>query len=64
MIDTKVKVNGQTVGEYDFVNEPCVKTINGERPDDNGNIEAEGEVANAPWGATNAAITYNYTESA
>lgn len=25
---------------------------------------AEGEVANAPWGATNATITYNYTESA
>lgn len=22
---------------------------------------AEGEVANAPWGATNATITYNYT---
>lgn len=22
---------------------------------------AEGAVANAPWGATNAAITYNYT---
>ena len=42
MIDTKVKVNGQTVGEYDFVNEPCVKTINGERPDDNGNVEVEG----------------------
>lgn len=25
---------------------------------------AEGAVANAPWGATNATITYNYTESA
>ena len=25
---------------------------------------AEGTVANAPWGATNATITYNYTESA
>lgn len=25
---------------------------------------AEGEVDNAPWGATNATITYNYTESA
>ena len=24
---------------------------------------AEGEVANAPWGATNATITYNYTEA-
>ena len=23
---------------------------------------AEGEVANAPWGATNATINYNYTE--
>ena len=23
---------------------------------------AEGAVANAPWGATNATITYNYTE--
>ena len=23
--------------------------------------EAEGEVANAPWGATNATINYNYT---
>ena len=25
---------------------------------------AEGEVANAPWGATNATINYNYTEEA
>lgn len=25
---------------------------------------AEGEVAGAPWGATNATITYNYTEGA
>lgn len=39
MIDTKVKVNGKTVAEYDFINEPCVKKINGEGPDDNGNVE-------------------------
>lgn len=39
MIDTKVKVNGKTVGEYDLINEPCVKKINGEGPDDNGNVE-------------------------
>lgn len=39
MIDTKVKINGKTVGEYDLINEPCVKKINGEGPDDNGNVE-------------------------
>lgn len=42
MIDTKVKVNGKTVGEYDLINEPCVKRVNGEGPDDNGNVEVEG----------------------
>ena len=41
MIDTKVKVNGKTVGEYDLINEPCVKKINGEGPDDNGNVAVE-----------------------
>lgn len=41
MIDTKVKVNGKTVAEYDLLNEPCVKKINGEGPDDNGNVEVE-----------------------
>ena len=42
MIDTKVKVNGKTVGEYDLINEPCVKRVKGEGPDDNGNVEVEG----------------------
>lgn len=42
MIDTKVKVNGKTVAEYDLVKEPCVKKVNGEGPDDAGNIEVEG----------------------
>lgn len=42
MIDTKVKINGKTVGEYDLVKEPCVKRVNGEGPDDNGNVEVEG----------------------
>lgn len=42
MIDTKVKINGKTVGEYDLVKEPCVKMVNGEGPDDNGNVEVEG----------------------
>ena len=42
MIDTKVKVNGKTVGEYDLIKEPCVKRVNGEGPDDNGNVEVEG----------------------
>lgn len=41
MIDTKVKVNGKTVGEYDLINEPCVKKVNGEGPDDNGNVAVE-----------------------
>ena len=41
MTDTKVKVNGKTVAEYDLLNEPCVKKINGEGPDDNGNVEVE-----------------------
>lgn len=33
MIDTKVKVNGKTVAEYDLINETCVKKVNGEGPD-------------------------------
>lgn len=41
MIDTKVKVNGKTVAEYDLINEPCVKKVNGEGPDDNGNVAVE-----------------------
>lgn len=42
MIDTKLEVNGKTVGEYDLINEPCVKKVNGEGPDDNGNVAVEG----------------------
>lgn len=34
MIDTKVKINGKTVGEYDLIKEPCVKRVNGKGPDD------------------------------
>ena len=41
MIDTKLEVNGKTVGEYDLINEPCVKKVNGEGPDDNGNVAVE-----------------------
>lgn len=41
MIDTKVKVNGKTVAEYDLINEPYVKKVNGESPDDKGNVEVE-----------------------
>lgn len=44
----------QSINSYAFINNPQLTTINVPW--------AEGAVANAPWGATNATINYNYTE--
>ena len=60
MIDTKVKVNGKTVGEYDLINEPCVKKINGEGPDDNGNVEVESGGPTINGGYDNVVVNSSY----
>lgn len=38
MIDTKLEVSGKEVGKYDLIKNPDVKTVNGEGPDDTGNV--------------------------
>lgn len=65
MIDTKVKVNGKTVGEYDLINEPCVKKINGEGPDDNGNVavETDGPTINGGYDTMEPTIMHPVTNT-
>jgi hypothetical protein len=51
----EVTFDGKPTTMYSGIFEKCTNLLTINVP------WAEGEVANAPWGATNATINYNYT---